>query len=920
VAIFATPTWLLALPLLLLALWWLGRVGSAQARDRRRRLRFAWRAACLTFLLLALAGLRFPSRQARIEVIAAVDVSDSVWNRSAQQTSLRQLAVQLKGSGARLGVVTFAASATVERAPAPLSDAEDAGTDELPQVARVSTPGSETDIGAALDRARGLFAGSAHGRAIVLISDGRDTGGRAEDKASALRGSGIDLLAWPATLSGSEDVLLASFKTPERAQVGRSVPLLVSVSAQREARVRVRVGRRVPQGIEPIGAQDVTLAPVGRTFRAALRFMDRPSQPGVNVYVASLEGPEGQPLAGDYRQNNVLVSAVPVDGPSRWLIAARPGTTLEGWSRDGGNPLGVETKYVRPQELPESPNGYTGYTGVLTGDFSAAELADDAPGLKALDDAVSNGLPLVAVGGVKAFGAGRHPEGGTWEGLLPITFRPEDDRTRTLLFVLDVSATMKGQMAARQDQKLAFACARLSEVTQPGSPALRPTDRIGLITCGDSARRVAPLVTDPERKVFRERLNGLTTERQTNFPAALELAHQTLANDDAEEQVVIFVSDGEPTPMISEEDLDAAVLKLCPGEGNKRRTRLHTFGIATGTADQNVEGEKRLQRMAQSGGGRFFPDFPNLDKELRQLLSPPAEDLYLRREPFAVRLPFPQHPLLVPAGPWPQLNFRNRVRARSAAVTLAQSAPVQEAGGKRKPDPLLVLGHHGLGRTAALALTLDGPAGHRFVASGERWQGGQALLSALLSWVERGEDVARTGWRIETEERNDRLRVVVEARDPKSRAPHNGLQLSAGLSPVFGEAKAVTTHLLPIEPGLYEGEFNLPRREVAQADEMSSVYRVTVRRESATVATHFVSVPYPLEYRHFGTDRTALAELIQRAGGRSRMLDVPDNLQAWLKDVEKQRTYVTLRPALLILAALCLLAEVAARGLRRRTA
>jgi hypothetical protein len=62
----------------------------------------------------------------------------------------------------------------------------------------------------------------------------------------------------------------------------------------------------------------------------------------------------------------------------------------------------------------------------------------------------------------------------------------------------------------------------------------------------------------------------------------------------------------------------------------------------------------------------------------------------------------------------------------------------------------------------------------------------------------------------------------------------------------------------------------------------------------------------------------ALAECVQQAGGRSRMLDVPDNLNAWLKEVETQRTWLPARPILLILAALCLPASLATRGLKRR--
>jgi hypothetical protein len=159
----------------------------------------------------------------------------------------------------------------------------------------------------------------------------------------------------------------------------------------------------------------------------------------------------------------------------------------------------------------------------------------------------------------------------------------------------------------------------------------------------------------------------------------------------------------------------------------------------------------------------------------------------------------------------------------------------------------------------------------------------------------------------------------VEARDPKSHASKSGLQLSARLSPVFGESTTdVAAALLPVEPGTYEGEIALPEREASASDERGAIHRLDLLSDDRVARTRFVSVPYPREYCRFGTDRVALADLVQRAGGRSRMLDVPDNLNGWLKEIEAQRAYVSARPFLIVLAALCLLAELAIRGLRRR--
>lgn len=923
VLIFDTPAWLLALPPLLFLVWRLGRTERHVSKDRRRKLQFLFRALGLAALVLTLADLRFPASHARVDVVAAVDVSDSIYDRAPQASSLKQLTARLTAASARVAVLAFGGNVVAERPLTRLHEPAVPATADLPPLPdldRSRVVGTETDIGAALDRARRLFDPMASGRAIVLISDGQDTAGRAGERAAALRDSGIDLLVWPSTLGGTRDVVLAGLQLPDRAQQGRELAVQIAVEARHAARVRVRLGRKVLQGVEPVGAQDVTLAQKGRVFRATLRFVDRPKGPGVTVYVAALEGLDGNPLPGDYRQNNRLLGAVRVDGPSRWLAVARPGTTLAEWAKGGGEALGIEMTGVAPLQLPEAIESYAAFTGVIVGDVSAAELPDGAPAWKALDGAVENGLALVALGGEHAFGAGRHPEGGNWERLLPVTLRPEDDRTRTILFVLDTSATMAGQMAGRQEQKLAFACARLGELAQPGSTsALRPTDRVGLLAFAETPELEVPPDADPERKAFRGKLSGLPVKRQTNFLAALELARQTLERDDAEERLVIFVSDGEPTPAIPDEELEKAVRALCPGEGAKRRTRLHAFGIATGAADRNDQGEVRLKRMAEEGGGSFFPDFLKLDEGLRQVLSEQPSEFYVRREAFRVRSPVPQHPLLSAAGPWPELNFRNRFSTRPSSTVLLQSMPSGDQDGVRKADPLVVLGYHGTGSTAAVAMTIDGPAGRHFLLEGESRQGGQAFLAALLSWVERGDNKTWTAWRTETTEQRRRLRIRVEARHPESRSLWSGLRPTARLAPVFGERTASESAALrPVAPGTYEGELPLPGRDASSSDERDGIHRLEVSCEDLVVVTRYVSVPYPEEYRRFGTDRIALAEWVERAGGRSRILDVPDNLDGWLKEIDAQRAHVSARPVLLILAALALLAEVAVRGLRRR--
>jgi hypothetical protein len=165
------------------------------------------------------------------------------------------------------------------------------------------------------------------------------------------------------------------------------------------------------------------------------------------------------------------------------------------------------------------------------------------------------------------------------------------------------------------------------------------------------------------------------------------------------------------------------------------------------------------------------------------------------------------------------------------------------------------------------------------------------------------------------------LRVTLFAEDAKSGQPWNGLKVSArltplfdGLTPVRGEEPPAehSAELLPEAPGRYAAELPAGRE---------GVYTLEVRDVSGRSHEQFVTVPYPEEFRRFGADRNVLAAWTDRAGGTSRMINQPDrDLKDWLAKQGSRRSYLSLRPALLLLAAIFFLCEIAARGMRARRA
>jgi len=915
------PWWLLPGLFYPLVLWLLAGRSSELPHPRvqsRNRKSLLLHGLSVLTLLLAAAGLQLTLQAPHRQLVVAADVSDSVFDLPTQDARLRQLLTPLNQSETDIAIAVFGKNTGIEQPLRPLpvltpqtQDRRRATTTGLPSVARPTSliDRSASDIGTAIQTARGLFDSRQTGsRAILLLSDFRDTAGRAAAGASALNGSGIDLLTAPVLLGPSADVCLAALELPPTATVGRAVPIEVTLTAQSAANVRVSVWRRQPDGEEaPVGFKTVTLeeAPLGTSERrVAVRFLDTPAAPGVAVYSARVTGSEGE-LPGDILTNNTLAAAVRVLGPSKWAVLTKNGSTLARIASQADRPLGVDATLFPAGSLPANARDYTLFSGILLDGLSARDLPE-GPALEALTDAVESGKALVALGGENALGNGGHRDGAL-QRLLPVEMTPEDDRTRSILFLIDVSKSMdeKLRRGGNAVTKKDFAAEQLAQVVQK----LKAHDRLGLIAFSGGAQLTAPLSNDPARANFLAAVRAIRTEAQTDLLAALRLARETLAKDDAEEQLVVMLSDGVQTAKATAEEIVAEAEKLCvkPASG-QRRTTLFTFGIGVDASDANPVGEELLKKLATSGGGSFSPEFLKLAERLEQTFEGRNKDFFVRREPFGLRAAYP-HPLLgAPNDPWPNLSFRNRVKPKASAETLLWSAPVGSASGSaRRPDPLLILSGSstpGLARRAVLPLTLDGAAGAQLLSAAS----GQRVLPSLLAWAE-GRD-ANGDWSLQLESGRDgalQLRAIGRSSD----GPLNGKRLRAILQRVDTTEAADTEKpapdavLLATGPGEYVG---------ALTGRTQGVYRVTLRDGDTPLLERFITLPYPDEVRTFGVDRAAMQDLLARAGGSSRAIEAPQDLTRWVDEQFDARRPRDLAPVLLLLALGLILAQVYVRS------
>ncbi|MDR7447323.1 MAG: vWA domain-containing protein, partial [Armatimonadota bacterium] len=168
-------SWPWALVLLVL-LPWVWRRGVREVRHLA-----ALRAASLALAVLALAGMQVLERGAPVQVVFALDRSDSVLPEQVRwaEQFLRE-ALRYRRPQDRVGLVTFGGAAVAERAP---SEAVDLRPTQRPRP-------YDTDIGAAIRVSASLLQGEGV-RRVVVLSDGADHAGEAVEAAREVHAAGV---------------------------------------------------------------------------------------------------------------------------------------------------------------------------------------------------------------------------------------------------------------------------------------------------------------------------------------------------------------------------------------------------------------------------------------------------------------------------------------------------------------------------------------------------------------------------------------------------------------------------------------------------------------------------------------------------------------------------------------------------------
>ena len=860
---FTDPIWLwLLLPICILVVvgWW----AASRTLPRARRIAsLVIRLVLVGCIVASLAGARLALPSDRLSVVFLVDASASMVDATREELlAFAREAVRRIPEGDTAGVVVFGANALVDRLPSGLDELQAPGS--VPVV-------SATDIAAAVRLGTAIFPAGTQ-RRLVLLSDGNDTGGQAEEAILSAASAGVRLDVVPPGGDTYPEALVDGVDAPEGARVGETIDLTVRLRAT----VATTGTLRLLADGATVATRNVSLKP-GTT---SVTFTVKADTPGFHVFRAVLE-----PRDDHFAQNNAADAYVLVTGEPQVLVA----TDDPARAADFVDALTTARQHVTvvgATGVPSSLATLAGYDAVVIDDVTAAQLG--ATTMASLQVYVRDlGKGLVMLGGHNSYGAGGYLNS-PLEETLPV-YMTVRDRQRSpdvaLVAVIDKSGSMADCHCTTDNRSTGIGGSRgfekvdiAKEAILRAADALSPTDQLGVVAFDEGAHWAVH--TGPINLGQLQNSLGFRADGQTNIYAGLKAAYDDLVHNPAKLRHIILITDGWSRSGAYDQLL---------ADMKKAGITLSTIGTGGGSAQV-------LKQLAEESGGRYYSadDATKIpDIFLKETIRTAGEQIV--EEPFQ---PIPSSPSEIlrglDASRLPTLLGYNATTAKGTATVALLTG---------REDPLLAQWQYGLGR--AVAWTSD--ARQQWAA---RWIGTKdfgTITAQLVAWTlppqdEQGIDVRFSPGR------DGELNVEVTSLDDDG-APRNFYRTV--LRMVAPNLDPVQSVLTQVGPGKYTG--------TVRADQPGAyLVRVAQTRDGADSANRTLGVVSPAaeEFRRLGVDGPALARYAADGQGRQITLDPQDPevvKQVWTHDIAAAAFPTPIWPWLLLLAMILVPIDVGVR-------
>ncbi len=242
--------------------------------------------------------------------------------------------------------------------------------------------------------------------------------------------------------------------------------------------------------------------------------------------------------AGDREPRNNSASLATAVGGKRVILYCRDAGTAESSDAllallrsDEANELRVNHK------LPASSAELEGVTAVVVNDLSLPQSGITREGLTPLAQWVRDGGRLLMAGVRGAFGPGGY-RGSALEDLMPVTFRPDDDKARRFVLLLDCSDSMRAAVGGQTRLDL------LKQAALRVLASLSARDFAAIVGFSDSPDAVEFLPVS-QRAELEKRVTALAPRTNTLIRSALRTALSAFAEGASEQCRVLLITDGD---------------------------------------------------------------------------------------------------------------------------------------------------------------------------------------------------------------------------------------------------------------------------------------------------------------------------------------------------------------------------------------
>ena len=862
---FDHPWLLLLLPVVLAALWAIGRRSYAGLNSATAQLALIVRGLAAALLVCALAGIHTVQRSDKLATIFLLDVSKSV-SRPDQAAGREYINKALGGkrAGDQGGVIEFGRTSNVDEASSETLQTLEQGT---PTVA-----GDATDLSSALRLAEASLPEGV-GHKIVVLSDGNENIGDAETEIDGLRAKGVRIDIAPTALgqgtngTPSAEAMVDDVNLPTRARQDQPFNVRVVVSSTVAQSGKLTLTR---DG-QPLGQTPVEL----KAGKNAFTFPETVHAAGFHKYGAVLTAPQDT-----IAENNQGFGFVAVSGRPRVLYVTDTVNSSLASIKNALNAQQIDLDVQTPGGIPASVPALASYDAVVLSDVPADELGPAQ--MSALEAATKEfGVGLGMIGGVNSFAAGGYT-GTPIEDALPVKMDIKDKKRFPTVAVALVIEDLEEPGNVNMSIEAAKSVVDL----------LDPQDQIGVEDCNGVWRIPMQYVTD--KAGLKSQMAGLTdmNDPPVYDPYLLE-AGRVLNNTSAQVKHIMFLGDGD------------AINESGQNTGNLSALKAHGITLSTVATGADAQGAQFLASMAQVGGGTAYvaekpDDLPKLLRKDQQSVS----KLRIIEEPFLAK-PIPDDEVIagINWGSQPPLLGYN-VSSAKPGSTVALTAPDHR-------DPVFAYWRYGLGRTFAFTSD-DRP---HWAIHWLPWPGYTRFWAQTLRWSLRQNTDADFQSTLDNE--NGKGHLVVDAFAANGGFV-NAAKITANVVAPDLSLKPVT--LSQTGPGRYEGSFD--------ADQ-TGPYLVNVHRGEAPSSSNgngngpappsqtvSLVVPYSPEFRTLGPNLPLLTRLAEGTGGKIQndAAQVYRDAPSWVVGVKD------IGPPLLLWAALLFLTDIAVRRLLIRPA